>query len=491
MERPAAAGSPPDHPTRYSLPRKGSGLMRASMGAALALLGGGLVLQWAGRTGVASPGALTVGHGAFEARCEQCHRASFPHLVVDLRCERCHDPRADGRLGFTAHATWIVPSSQRAGHDPQPLCSDCHSDHSGRSPSLTNLDPRACARCHFSALDGHPRVAEAEATRAETGGLHFSHTVHDGEVRRVHGRGCDFCHGLTDDLANFEPISFDRHCASCHLVKGALPGMTDPVREALLAGPIAATTRAAGRGRIVISRLQHRDPWILENVSRLRGGVDSAARARTRVDLAARIASLEKTRGRLIADLPALNLQQSVALETNPYVGDRIDLELELRRLGPVLPISLRARLTDDRALEAALSAARSRLSSLDVEGRPVPPAAQEAMRVEAAEALLVPCLVCHASQTPPGVAPVVADGRHFCRARFTHAPHVVQGGCETCHVSEATGAMGTDVTTPSIDRCWQCHATGAVPSTCLSCHRYHPGPAVVYARTSPTANRH
>jgi hypothetical protein len=493
MPRPISSGVP-ERPTRYLTPHTRHRLIVASLVGPVVVLLGAFGFYRAGYVGVASPGPVSLRHAPLDARCEECHRSSFPHTVADIRCERCHDPRATGRLQVSAHASWIPPSHRVVGQRSAPPCVQCHTDHLGRSASLLAAADD-CASCHgFVGLDGHPEFAVTQANRRPTAGLHFGHQRHLEDVKRTLGRGCEACHRPTADLSGFEPISFDRHCAVCHLKDGVLPGMTDPVAERLVTsvgeGASADThttisIRRPGRGRVVASGLIHRDPWILQNLLRLNRGLGAESDDRDRAALQTRLSALEQARkagplaARSTSDLAALIAAAPAHAGTlTDGAAGRARLELERRSQGGGANISLAATLLDDRALETGIAAIRSQLASIESRSAPAPLSTDAAVAQSAAAgALLVPCVTCHEVSNGTRLAPVGLAARGLARARFTHAPHVAQVACETCHTTVASSGVATDVITPGIQICQTCHGTRQATIACIGCHRFHPPP--------------
>ncbi len=484
MRRPVPSGTP-ERPTQYLKPQTHNRLLFASLAAPIVLLAGVFGFYRAGYTRLASPGPLTLRHTAIETRCEECHRSAFPHAVADIRCERCHDPRATGRLELSGHSQWNPPSHRPVGERPDPACADCHADHSGRSASAKTGDVRECATCHgFSKLDHHPEFAVTLANQRPTRGLRFGHQRHIDEARRTLGRGCEACHRPTADLSGFDPIAFDRHCAPCHTKGDVLPGMTEPVPGALVTSAGTISIRRAGRDRIVASGLTHRDPWIVANVRQLNRGLDAEGITRERAGLKVRLSDLEAARKAGPVTARSIDLEAaggSAQADSNQHV-QRVSqlalLERERQADGRGAPISLAASLSDDRALEAAIADVRVRLADLDnrLAPRPLSPAAQAAQS-DAAGALLVPCVTCHELEQRTRLAPVRLGDARFPRAKFTHAPHVSQVACETCHTAVASSNAATDVITPDLRSCQSCHGTGQAPIACTGCHRFHPTP--------------
>jgi hypothetical protein len=319
------------------------------------------------------------------------------------------------------------------------------------------------------------------------------------EVRRTLGRGCEACHRLNAEMSAFEPMSFEQHCATCHLADGVLPVITDPIPETLVSAPSRSSglapgadgVRRPGRGTIVVSGLAHRDPWVVQNLRTLARGVYGPADVAERQALEARVGALNRARSASLAGLDTAELAQRLASVdvSSPDAArlrDRISLEIERRATGTPSRTSLAEALSEDRAIESALVAARARLDALaDRTSVPIVGTDERARRLDAILSLAGPCLTCHVLQNGIEFAAVNVDMRRMPRAQFTHAPHVIQAECDTCHTSIATSTASTDRNTPGIATCQTCHSTGKAPSGCTVCHRYHASSDAGFARPS------
>ncbi len=333
--RPAIHGTP-NRTKKYVFP-PGTGKRVYQMGLAA---GGGMALLLAifhgvGLRRVASPGPVASPHAAFEKHCEACHTSS---AATDLRCETCHDPasteamRLASHRGFGRRVSPFAPSGQeihsRTKDDQGLACAECHPDHRGRAFRPVEVDERNCRACHNDvapSLSRHVEFALIRAKATPPRGLKISHEKHileifarslgrsgakdltDAETQRALkgeplSQTCATCHVATADLTGFLPISFDRHCAACHLKDGSL-GATDPVPVGdvvsadLLRGPwvTAAASRltVSRTGRIAKTALSHRDPWLLFNLRKLREEVDPLGSAAERAHAMSRLAELE------------------------------------------------------------------------------------------------------------------------------------------------------------------------------------------------------
>jgi len=249
---------------------------------------------------VASPGPVAQGHAPIENRCAQCHTVGKG--VADLRCERCHDPRGADRFTHPAHVLYGSLNSRKAEAAPEVECAVCHQDHHGRNVPVKTVDDRECAQCHnFSTLKSHPEFAAVQAqVESGTGMTTFTHDRHVAEVQKQLGKRCDACHTPTPDLVGFVPISFDRHCASCHLkgrdadgsCKSPACSTTESIAAQYLVFDQNITGAPApprdpqenGKREYALTITKHRDPWILYNAQRLRriidpNGIESEANA--------------------------------------------------------------------------------------------------------------------------------------------------------------------------------------------------------------------
>jgi hypothetical protein len=351
--------------------------MAAIGGAVLALAIA--VAYLAGLKRVSSPGPVSSSHSPIETRCEQCHTVG--HGVADVRCERCHDPGGADRFTHQGHVLFGSGNPHKAATAPTVACAACHTDHRGRAMEVKRIDDRDCAGCHeFSALRSHPEFAAVRAQISTGAGLSFGHQRHIAEAAKV-GKKCEACHEPTADLVGFQPMTFDRHCAACHTRDGAVTGESEAVSREFLtaAGDPAAgrapTQTAAELGRIVLSGMKHRDPWVVYNALRLRRMIDpmgiSAESAALRAQIAyltqqatgqplstVAVADLEKWQSTLEQDLKTID--QRLASKT-PSGGDdaaltemRTTVQQVARQLAAVDP---EARVLDADAQKAPVAA--------------------------------------------------------------------------------------------------------------------------------------
>jgi predicted CXXCH cytochrome family protein len=280
MPRTIQPGTPTRSP-RYLIPMSGSRLTLLSLAGAVVALVLGAALYVTGMHGVASPGHVASAHSAIDGRCADCHQPA--KAVTDVRCERCHDPLDARRFGSPAHAA-LAGSSANAAHIAQVDCAVCHAEHRGLSVNLVKTDDRRCTSCHtFGSFRSHPELAVVRAKREPDPGLDFSHEIHLKEVAKLGGDRCQVCHQLTPDQRGYEPISFDAHCAKCHIkdrvltLNGADALKSLPTPATLLPAAVPGQTMPATesrdeRGRVILTGFSHRDSWVLaaaDGISRM------------------------------------------------------------------------------------------------------------------------------------------------------------------------------------------------------------------------------
>ena len=189
-----------------------------------------------------SPGPISTSHQVFGKQCRACHDTPFVK-VRDNACLDCHQ-------ALHQHVASTVMTGAGSTQFAQLTCAGCHPDHIGRTTA-----PRAqqlCATCHndikqasAQANSGnvtdfsrdHPpfRLSLRDADRPETirreredtpglsehSNFKFSHALHlDARgIRAPAGRKvleCSGCHVANDDGVRMTPVSWTKHCQSCH-----------------------------------------------------------------------------------------------------------------------------------------------------------------------------------------------------------------------------------------------------------------------------------
>ena len=285
----------------YVFPSRERRALWISLAVAAVIAIGMIAAYFAGVRRTLSPGDVASMHARIDIKCAQCHEAG--NEVAAVRCERCHDPSGSDRLTHAAHVLIGSGDVRKAEGAEAAACATCHVEHRGVRASLTAVDDRECATCHnFSTLASHPEFASVRAQATAGVGIKFNHDRHVIEAQKVTGATCTACHQQTADRAGFVPMTFDRHCASCHAPNGTFEesdpiGIDAVLPPTNLPEPWRSTTavQLAPRGRKQIaSGLRHRDGWVIYNALRLRYGIDSDGVAAERLALRGQIAYLEQ-----------------------------------------------------------------------------------------------------------------------------------------------------------------------------------------------------
>ena len=531
MARPRTPGTPEPARLRTPILRGRGRLLLFSIGAALLVASGAVLLHVGGARQTFSPGNVTSAHARIDLRCAQCHTPATG--VADLRCERCHDPVGSDRLQLSAHVLFGSGDAKAADNAGALNCAQCHAEHRGRDFNIRTVDDRECASCHtFRILGAHPEFAALQATPGSS--LRFDHHRHVLEAEKGTGDTCQSCHVPSPDRRGFQPINFDRHCASCHLENRRLKGSTDPMDLEWLAmpggQPIAPRQAQmpvftpANRGRETASGFVHRDPFVVFNAARLRRAVDRTGVETELSMLQSRIAYLEHLQTAPPARLvpPGERAQAIEALRaeiamfdgalSSPSTSDdaapqepsasaqgtddmaraRRQRQRQLDRLlieGHIesSPLDRLDQPTQDAAmdrgeLERLLTQLRAQRDELERSPRTIAPAdaTERANQGRTLVSLLTPCRKCHEMDAASTrLMPVRVAQPVLRRSVFNHAPHTIQARCESCHSGVRTSKAAADVNVPPIESCRTCHKPSQVRDDCATCHRFHPSSVV------------
>ena len=357
----------PERSEHYLQPRRPHALLLWSLAAGLVVLAGLGLLALLGHRKAVTPGHLISAHALLEARCEECHAPG--RGAADVRCQRCHDAAGGGRLTQAAHVLFGSGDPRRAAEATAVPCARCHVDHHGRGARLTAVPETQCVSCHFRRFAAHPEFALLRAKATEAPGLRFPHARHLDALAKEKGlRGdaaCGECHERDAATRDFQPLDFDRHCASCHAAGGSL-GAVEPLPEddALPPAAIQALgvegawlTRTAefetGRGRVAKTALHHRDEWVLFNLRRLRRQLQPEAFGAERAALLARLGGLER---RMALSTPLAGLGTEALLAREQALDAEIKgIDARLGALAsPAAPGSALARVDEAAAAAAA-----------------------------------------------------------------------------------------------------------------------------------------
>lgn len=243
-------------------------------------------------------------HHGFERNCQACHTQSFStlhrlatfdnqvHSVTDQACQQCH---AESSIDHVAHADLsttrldTLSDSEQAALEQQFTqlgCVGCHQEHRGLA-ELKQVRDVLCVTCHldqeslsspfelqFDSFFTHPELAiyressESDSSRhrslaltslvdgkrRDASNIKFNHHRHlDPELpnadRKVQQLNCQDCHVLDAERRDFQPITFEQHCQSCHQLgfrhTGPLPHESPDMIRGILMDRLARTQTQA------------------------------------------------------------------------------------------------------------------------------------------------------------------------------------------------------------------------------------------------------
>ena len=451
-----------------------------------------------------SNGPLSSAHAGFESECKSCHEPLASPSVE--KCSVCHEKFGDELGAYTFNAHYVYRSgdfSRAALHSEEVPCFSCHTEHLGREAAITLVGDSHCLSCHDygSFNEGHPDFEFARNAEPDPARLRFSHTLHVAELMSElgsldHEKACLSCHLPDDEGVSFEPLDFDRLCDRCHLrtdVGTSRLPVGDPAdgeRIGVLTLEAIQNSGAPGTdwsffispaeflqtgSRVLKRPLHHQDPWVLENLRRIRrelypqSGLASLLRAA--VDTKA-IDQVELYR-------EALETLRGYArgLRSRPEPA----VQEELTRVQELLQWAER-RLEDPYV---ALDETKFLLDGSEV--NPLLSEETKAELEELADSLTQPCQRCH-DLDRSGFSRVQSEQGILVRARFDHRTHILQRRCLDCHqripildnladptLLEPQQDNSSIQNVPSIDACIECHNPRAVSNRCVTCHDFHP----------------
>ena len=466
---------------------------------------------------------LASAHAMLDGTCAACHTSA--ETVSSLKCASCHEQftAEAGAFRFPAHYVYASLEEARAyPRENETPCAACHLEHRGRGANLrSTATDRQCTACHaVPGFGGHPEFDFAAEAIADDAGLLFQHVSHveyvlDESELTSPEETCLSCHEPDLEGRGFLPIRFDPACSTCHLT-GDIESAELPVQPAgtsLLRtgdgpsvlrlgvetieamrrrlGPVEDRVHAVSpvdfeidAGTLVKTEIAHADPWILENLRRLRRVMYPSAGL---ADLLRTSADVPATdRSRLYDE--ALATARSYTESLHGRGDERIhEAALEFSRMV--------------ETLEGAIAAPATRLDDAPFRLGPANPRLTDGQLAELdafAEGLTKPCRKCH-TVSQATIRRVQTDQSVLRRARFDHRPHVIQRGCLDCHERipfadhagnrrpvSADLDSATIQNVPGIATCRQCHAEGLVSDRCVTCHEFHPSGAVGFRLSRP-----
>jgi len=474
---------------RYLMPNGRGWLMGGSLAGVAAVALWLLFSLRFGGSEVLTRAPLSSSHANFESTCSACHQP-FSSATSE-NCLVCHERFSSAEVfsyqaHFAAHPG--IPDHDLTVPDAPERelpCAGCHTEHRGRQAKITQVTDSLCLECHRigSFNIDHPEFEPLRGTLKDDPYLRFTHRIHVARVVEAKGfedpqRACLECHQPEAAGQGFKPLDFDQQCSTCHLAgqpSPLLPLATATSPGVLVDGGEAFDTAEFrhSRGGIIKRRVDHGDPWILENLRRIR---------------------------RQLRPDPGLGDLLRAAVGPG-WSGSEVDLYREaivyLRDLARELRGHGRGVERKLQEIDRFLELAEARLDGGD-RGAGIEPfltagsydralSDQEIAQLQdLAEGLTAPCIKCH-TVSDAAILRVEKDQKVLSRARFNHRAHLVQRPfCADCHgaipglLDEASWVEELDVAQtwnlPGIDSCRQCHNPQEASNQCITCHTFHPG---------------
>lgn len=452
---------------------------------------------------VISNGPISSNHANFSSECSTCHTPM--NGVVDESCQDCHEKYGDelGIYSFDTHYLYRSNDFSRLGATSEELaCYSCHPEHNGKEAAITNVADAQCQTCHEvdSFNDDHPEFHAVEERTADNSNLIFPHVLHVNEIRRTEDvadieKTCLYCHNAADNGKQFQPINFEQHCDACHLsTRDATPFI--PVSNTLGETPGVATlqtiqnqqrpgTRWAfymnpaefnSRGTTIQKRpLYHEDPWVLENLRRLRqalypsSGLEDLIQTTADLDVKDTKLLYEEAVETLRLYSEELRNQPERAIQEELRDAEELLREVEQRLQDPYAPLDETKFLVSSAERNESFS--ESTIAAYD----------------RVINQLTTACQTCHIVEKST-IKRAQDDQKTFIRAEFDHRAHIIQTRCLDCHNTIPIREMAIldSIPPPSVDRaeihnlpsitnCQSCHANDQASNTCITCHQFHP----------------
>lgn len=451
-----------------------------------------------------SKGRLSSSHASLERDCAACH-TSF-RSVTSEKCAVCHEKSGDRQAAYSlaVHSVYRSGDMTRTRRmHPQVACFACHPEHGGRDAPITHVPDTICANCHgFRSFDSdHPQFAFVERKLPDDADLEFPHARHVREIMKRQGladleKACLACHHPRPDGKTFQPIAFDTDCGSCHMTGSTrstalvIQDASHPLQPGVETLEMIRASGRAGsswvnsvspaelhvRGDSVVkSPLRHKDPWIMDNLRRIRRTLYPNEGLQELLDV----------RGTVESDDPATVTKAfyDEALDKLEHDRDGLsgrpepEVQQELVQVNALLKaIDIRIRESESGGPVPAEFIQKPELN------RTLNATQIEELRNFALE-LTAPCRQCHVV-TDAAIQRVQKDQRILHRAHFDHRAHVLQRRCLDCHnrislEGSQANAAATDraevQNIPGIETCRTCHNAGGTSQSCATCHDFHP----------------
>lgn len=504
-----------------------------------------------------SPGTLTSVHAMLDGnQCSWCHEqlpdGGFSNVVTDNACTRCHD-------GAIHHPNQITLVSLDANKTPvrSADCVVCHVEHRGHEQLVSSHDSQ-CTQCHGDlaaatrggktdmpsnvhgfAVGAHPPFGRGltdekswsavPALRDPTP-LKYNHSqAAHLAIKPLAGQAnnCTVCHESSSDrlggqdVSTIAPVSFDRHCASCHkieliqgggivlphesfdVVRGTLAGVIPDLRRRLRAELDAMSPEDRTKALVTVRMIRQPPPrpakreevritpeqWVDQRVaavtSPLKKWYEEVGPTIPGFDVIK--SAVEGGGSATPATAPAA--EPPVGSNVEPWTDPRV-LELMVAKIQPGIKSQNRCNLchelTDDAGASAKLrQQAGAPMNAAALLWTDLHSNAPGRMRSEIADRFPATTGISPETQvastqpaTPATAAaitgwkPVPRHGpldilptgigtgprRWYTSSRFDHGAHRFMS-CVDCHGKAAGSAFTSDVLLPTMESCVSCHA--------------------------------
>lgn len=486
--------------TRYLFPA--SRQRQLLLGAALAVsaLIAAAVAFSLDQTRFVTQGPLSSSHAGLENSCDSCH-TPFAEMTSQP-CSLCHEKFGDevGVFSFDAHYLYRTGDFQRVVRsEKEQACAACHPEHGGRMASITQVPDQQCRSCHdFGGfVNGHPEFLAL--AQPELANLSFSHIHHVREVMKENGfedveKACLSCHHIEPDGKQFQPINFETHCDSCHLTTAittprlpiqsedqlgvlTLAGIQDQGEPGGLWSFFSNPNefRVVGDRFVSKSPLHHEDPWVMDNLRRLRKMLYPDAGLADLLNASADVPpeQVEALYREAVETLRGYLME----LRARPEP----EIQQELGQMEALLA-QVENELEDPYAALDELAF----FVALHRDGEQVENALGEEIHTLVQD-LTEACRVCHTVENAT-IARVQAGQGTFHRAEFNHSTHIIQRRCLDCHnqIPIREFLTGDNPVPPELDQasilnlpdrqtCIACHNQTTSADNCITCHQFHP----------------
>ena len=463
------------------------------------------VLAFLSPGSVLSNGPLSSNHANFASDCSTCH-SPFNNAVSDDNCIECHEKYGDdlGTYSYDSHYLYRSGDFSRlTATEDESGCFSCHPEHNGLDAAITTVSDNQCQTCHDigSFNKDHPEFHAVVEQVSDEANLIFPHSLHVNEIRDREDivdieKTCLYCHNASSDGTQFQPINFETHCDACHLTTsestpflpiangpiGATPGVAtlETIQSQQLPGTRWAyymnPAEFSTRGNTVQKRpLYHEDPWVLENLRRLRKVLYPSSQLPNLLQTTADVETRD-----------AKKLYQE-AIETLRLYSEELRnqperaVQLELREAEKLLQ-QVEDRLQDPYA---PLDETKFLVSASEI--NPTFQSATVQAFQNTIDRLTQSCQTCHIIENAT-IKRAQSQQSSMVRADFNHRAHIIQARCLDCHntIPMREMAILDSIPPPSIDRaeinnlpsittCQTCHADTQAANMCTTCHAFHP----------------